>query len=221
MRATTLQSRRAFTLVELLVVLAVVATLMALLIPSLGAARTSARLVVAHSDLRQIGLAIDLYSGDNKDQLPPTRSGCAFRSAYEPPPELAVGEYLPSIDDAGIVRVLLKDPFTRGSYRFRAPGAMIMNEVSLFTGAQGSKLFIPDDYPVSLNEPGAYVFDPVRSPIRYAIWSMGPRPESRKLAENPGRAPVLRRFWMTGAHDDGIVTHIIGNGTPDLRSPGS
>src|SRR3989442_7150034 len=55
----------AFTLVELLVVLAVIAILAALLLPTLARARASARSAACKSNLRQLGLALNMYVHDN------------------------------------------------------------------------------------------------------------------------------------------------------------
>jgi prepilin-type N-terminal cleavage/methylation domain-containing protein/prepilin-type processing-associated H-X9-DG protein len=62
--------RRAFTLIELLVVIAIIAVLAALLFPVFATARESARKSVCHSNLRQIGLAFNLYATDFDGCLP-------------------------------------------------------------------------------------------------------------------------------------------------------
>jgi prepilin-type N-terminal cleavage/methylation domain-containing protein len=58
--------RRAFTLVELLVVVGIVALLLALLLPAVQAARESARRTGCASNLRQISVALQLYDGVNR-----------------------------------------------------------------------------------------------------------------------------------------------------------
>jgi prepilin-type N-terminal cleavage/methylation domain-containing protein/prepilin-type processing-associated H-X9-DG protein len=62
--------RRGFTLIELLCVIAVVALLIGLLLPSLVKARRAANQVACVSNLRQWGMAIQLYAQDNDGYLP-------------------------------------------------------------------------------------------------------------------------------------------------------
>lgn len=63
-------STRGFTLLELLVVIAIIGLLMAILMPSLNAARESADEIVCVSNLRSLGLAFSLYVGDSDNRFP-------------------------------------------------------------------------------------------------------------------------------------------------------
>jgi len=61
---------RSFTLIELLVVVAIIAMLIAILLPSLSRAREQAKCTVCLSNLREIGLAMQMYGQEHRDQIP-------------------------------------------------------------------------------------------------------------------------------------------------------
>ncbi|MBW8017895.1 MAG: prepilin-type N-terminal cleavage/methylation domain-containing protein [Planctomycetes bacterium] len=61
---------KGFTLIELLVVIAIIALLLAILMPSLKAAKKRAQTLVCLSNLKQIGMAANLYANDYDDRIP-------------------------------------------------------------------------------------------------------------------------------------------------------
>src|SRR5690606_15992245 len=65
-----IRSQRAFTLVELLVVIGIIALLISMLLPALNRARQSANNVRCLSNLRQMGTAVEIYANMHQGILP-------------------------------------------------------------------------------------------------------------------------------------------------------
>ena len=68
--STASPRRRGFTLVELLVVIGIIALLISVLLPALNKARAASRTTVCLSNLRQMGMAWQMYLQESKGRLP-------------------------------------------------------------------------------------------------------------------------------------------------------
>jgi prepilin-type N-terminal cleavage/methylation domain-containing protein/prepilin-type processing-associated H-X9-DG protein len=95
--------RPAFTLVELLVVIGIIALLISILLPALTRVRSSAQSTACLSNLRQVGIAFRMYASDNDDWFPAYMGRTLdtpftrYRHANTWPDMLMEGKYLPDI----------------------------------------------------------------------------------------------------------------------------
>ncbi|MEP0844381.1 MAG: type II secretion system protein, partial [Phycisphaerae bacterium] len=76
--------RAGFTLIEVLVVVAIMALLIAILLPSLGRARALARNGVCNHNLHQFGVAMNVFAGEHKGFVPRGISRHGFADASGP-----------------------------------------------------------------------------------------------------------------------------------------
>lgn len=115
---------RAFTLVELLVVIGIISVLVGILLPTLGRARAAAQATVCLSNLRSIGQALNLYTSENKGYFPGSgsSSGAGIWSVvggkYTINPGLSLSN-APGVNEAldwagPIARSMGKKQFTEG-----------------------------------------------------------------------------------------------------------
>lgn len=210
-----------FTLVEALVVAAILSLLIAVLLPSLYLVRARSRIVRVHSDLRQITTALDSYALNHRDRLPPTRSACGTRVNNQLPVELAEEKYF-ARDPSRIPQAAFQDFFNPAqTYKYVAPGPIYYNG-ALFDAPHEryrlrAKVWVPDDFPRCASASGQWYHDYAdepRSPVRYAVWSMGPDPQSVKLPRVEGGdevddwlLPLPRKYWLLRVGDAGLITH--------------
>src|SRR6266705_1715169 len=83
-RFNAISSPRAFTLVELLVVIGIIALLLAILLPALSRVREASNRAKCLANIAELGRAVLLYAHDNKDHLPDAGSGNAPDALLSP-----------------------------------------------------------------------------------------------------------------------------------------
>jgi prepilin-type N-terminal cleavage/methylation domain-containing protein/prepilin-type processing-associated H-X9-DG protein len=79
-----LTNRHGFTLVEMLVIMALIALLIVLLLPALSKVRENGRVVLCAAHERQLLTAITYYANENEDTLPAARQGPTYAWVQSP-----------------------------------------------------------------------------------------------------------------------------------------
>src|SRR5258708_5395071 len=113
---------RAFTLIELLVVIAIIAILAAMLLPALSRAKARAQRLQCFSQMKQLGLGFNLFTGDHQEKLPPSAystGGYQYQLTWDDYIHRYIGgtdadsDLILGIDDGERVPKILKCPADR------------------------------------------------------------------------------------------------------------
>jgi type II secretory pathway pseudopilin PulG len=102
-------TRRAITLLELVVAIAIIAILIGLLLPAIHRVRVSALLLSSENNLRQIGIAHANYVATNSERLPPLDEGSIITKNGPTTQRYLFRELLPYIEQQALYD-LLRDP---------------------------------------------------------------------------------------------------------------
>jgi prepilin-type N-terminal cleavage/methylation domain-containing protein len=208
--------RRAFNLIELLVVIAIIALLAAMLLPAFSRAREKAKVTRAHVELNGVGLALEMYSDDNGAKLPPVRVNCNTDLAThwcEFPVELVEQHYLGPGSKPGMA-ANMEDVFNPDhTYKYAAPGPELLNGAPV----GNYQLWVPDDVPNCASTNGQYYCSPKASPVRWAIWSLGPIPNGPQSQDE--YAPMARRSWYCRTGGGGVIALFETRAGIQFKSP--
>lgn len=142
--------RRAFTLVEVLVVILIIGVLIALLLPAVQAAREAARRMQCVNNLKQIGLAIIQYSDGNREWLPATwrtiRDKQGNPAKYKADRETGVTDYQ-SFGPITTVLPFLEQQALQDSFDYERGAADTQNQPILATVVKVFQCPATQDYP--------------------------------------------------------------------------
>lgn len=83
-------SLAAFTLIELLVVISIIGVLASLLLPVIGKAKEAGRGTVCLSNLKQLGIGLQLYISENNNRLPHMRDALLGTNSIPPTNSIAL-----------------------------------------------------------------------------------------------------------------------------------
>jgi prepilin-type N-terminal cleavage/methylation domain-containing protein len=198
--------RRAFTLVELLMVLAIIGLLTAILLPVTGRARLQAKVLTVNAELRDIGLALEAYSLDHESNYPPVRVDCMLGGHfYQLPYELTDERYLPKPPPDTFLSAGIEDRFNRGyTYKYRSVGTLIYNRVTVIE--EGACLWVPDGFPDNEQEQGQTYGNLKDSPVSWVLYSEGPRFELDRMKEM--NYPIPCRTWYSPRTRQGVIVRM-------------
>lgn len=192
------RKRNALTMVELLIVVAIIGILMAILLPAVGSIRESARLSSCSNNLRQIGMGLLQYESQNR-KFPPA-------CTTEPPRHNVLSFILPYLD-AGFISDIqdINANWNRGSYKEDEDG----NPVP--TGGEW-----PDRFDnVSLDAQAAWVsaWAGKQKKDKFAEWHEKKFPDAPAPSTNPWEEiPERFREYRTPIAPTNIVKSVGGGG---------
>jgi prepilin-type N-terminal cleavage/methylation domain-containing protein len=200
--------KRGFTLIELLVVISIISLLIGILLPVVSRARLQAKVTVVNAELRQIGLALDMYMMGNENKYPPTRKDCSMGwEDHQLPPELVKGGYLPPPKPGSGMFAGIEDRFNRiNTYKYWSVGELFQN--GKFMPSKKASFYVPEGFPVREDTIDKDIIydDPANSPVTWVIYSQGPKFDAWEMTQQHG--PVPKRVWYDTKKRKGIIVRM-------------
>jgi hypothetical protein len=99
------------------------------------------------------------------------------------------------------------------TYKYAAPGPQLLNNAP----GGNYQLWVPDDLPTCASTNGHYYSSPSDSPVRWVIWSMGPKPDSPQSLD--AYAPMASRSWYHRAGGGGVIARFETGASTQFKTP--
>jgi prepilin-type N-terminal cleavage/methylation domain-containing protein len=195
----------AFTMVELLLVIAVLGLLLSILAPALMGVRTLAKVTRAQAELAGLAKALLTYH-EQQHAYPPARTYCEHGPAgkapdwAELPRELAAEYYAPGPPGSSLT-LNAEDPFNPGrTYKYLKAGRGYHNNAATFIS-----LWIPDNFPDGDCSSGRYYSNEADCPVSFVLWSVGTFGDIGYWNALEQHHPFDRHQWYRGAGEQGLI----------------
>lgn len=202
--------RDGFTLLELLVVIAVMGLLVAILLPSLFRAKLLANVTKAKAELYGVSVALLSYHEEHK-AFPLARTYCEYGNPAkapdwaELPPELADNYYAAGPAGSNLTLDAV-DPFNPGrTYKYLKPGLGYHNKEPHRDNKTYITIYVPDEFPSGDSTKGKIYSNEKNSPVSFVLWSVGTIGDIGYWESLDKHHPFDTREWYGNNGDEGLI----------------